>query len=304
MILAIWDQEGAGMDCVLTTLLSTAAVFMYPCKVTVFENFVSGTTIGDMIFGTRYSQLVRENTAYNIGGCQEKTIAKIVSEKYSRRLKKDSILEIIENGLYYIPQLCEINKTVFDYDFNYNMYKYIENAEEISDFTMICTENSENLSSPVILDTAIAVIVIIPISHRKFVKFLDRYRSILSKCYFIVMLPYYIPEGEITENLSTLNIPKNRTVILPCSESLEIHIRSGRVMDYVRKNINCSKVSDEYLLISRLKKAVQLIFECNSGGVSYQVQQLISMLDKRDYEKNKYKRLWPSYEKMNSDDFL
>lgn len=293
MLLAIWEQDDDGMDNVLITLLSSAAVFMYPCRVTVFENSVSGTMIGDMIFGTEYSQIMKESTVYNTGRNFEETVAKAASEKYERRIRQNYLLEVVDNGLYYIPQMCDINKTAFDYDFNDSLFTYIEEAEKISDFTMICTEKSQSLSSPVILDSADAVLVIMPLSHKRFVEFLDKYHSIVGKCFFIIMQPYYITKEELKKVFANLNLSKNKIIVLPCTENLEMHIRKGKIVDYVRNNIACSRVSTEYALISRLKKTVQLILGHNPNGLSYRIQQMSSLLDRRDYCRNKYKRVLP-----------
>lgn len=293
MLLAIWEQGDEGMDNVLITLLSSAAVFMYPCRITVFENSVSGTMIGDMIFGTEYSQIMRENTAYNTGRNFEETAAKAAAEKYERRIRQNCLLEVIDNALYYIPQPGDINKNAFDYDFYDSLFTYIEEAEKISDVTMICTERSQSLSSPIILDSAEVVLVIMPLSHKRFVEFLDKYHSIVGKSFFVFMQPYYISKEELKKVFANLNLSRNKIIVLPYTENLEIHIRKGKVVDYVRNNIACSRISAEYAFISKLKKTVQLILGNNPGGLSYRIQQMTSLLDKRDYCRNKYKRIVP-----------
>ncbi len=299
MVIAVWNHDESGKSSVFITLLSTAAACMYPsCKVTIFENSLSDPTIGDMIFGNRYSHTVKEDTFYNSGRNAEETVAKIVSEKFGRKVRRNSLLEIIDNSLFYIPQYRDINREAFNYYFNYNLYNYIEIAEDWGDFTIISTEKSENISSPEIIDISKTVLVMMPLSQRRSLEFLDKYNSVRNKCFFVYLVPYYVPIDEVRKAVANLRISGTRLIILPCTENLEIQIRRGRVMDYVRKNISCTRQSEEYVLISKLRRAVQLIIGTNYAGVSYRIQEATSMLGKRDYNNNKYKRLVPDGSEM------
>ena len=291
MLLAIWDQDGKGLDNVFVTMLSATAVYMHPCKITLMENSASDEMIGDMIFGNGYSEILRETTVYNTGRTVEETAARTLAEKYQRRIKKNHFLEVIENGLYYLPQPSDPNKKTFDYSFNNNLYTFIDESEEICDYTMICTEKEQCLSSPYILDQADMVLVIMSLSHRAFVEFLDKYHSIINKCMLIIMKPFYMDQLEVKKLFSNLGISKGRLVIVPCTESLEIHIQKGKVVDYIRNNINCSRGTSEYLLINRLKKIAHAVFGGNYYGLSYQAQQFNTLLTRRNYGEQSYKRL-------------
>ena len=292
MLIAIWEHGSKGKDNVLITLLASAAVFMYPCRVTLLENTTSPNMIGDMIFGNSYSELVREETVYNTGRNREETVARTAADRYERRIKKDILLEIVDNSMYYIPQMSDVNQTSFDYVFNDNLYEYLDMAEEMSDITMINTRMSQSLSTPTILDSADYVLVIMPPSHERFVEFMDQYHSVLGKCFFIIMEPYYLSK-EVKKSLVDLNIPKSKLIFLPCTEGLENHILRGKLVDYVKLYINCSKASPEYVLINRIKKTIQQVLGHNPSGTSFQIRQLSSILNSKDYENNKYKRIIP-----------
>ena len=292
MLIAIWEHGSKGKDNVLITLLASAAVFMYPCRVTLLENTTSQNMIGDMIFGNSYSELVREETVYNTGRNREETVAKTVADRYERRIKKDILLEIIDNSMYYIPQLSDVNQTSFDYIFNDNLYGYLEMAEEMSDITMINAKMSQSLSTPAILDTADYILIIMPPSPDRFVEFLDQYHSVLGKCFFVIMEPYYLSK-EVKRVLADLNIPKNKIIFLPCTDYLENHIVRGKVVDYVKSCINCSKASPEYTLISRVKKTIQLVMGHNPSGTSFRIRQLSSILNSKDFDGDRYKRIIP-----------
>lgn len=282
MLLAILEQGSTEMDNVLVTLLSSAIVSMYPVKVTLMENSSSKAMIGDLIFGNGYSKQVKENTIYNTGKNMEEKIAQYVSNRYDKKIKRSYLVEVVDNKLYYIPQLNRLNKIIFDYSFSENLYTYIEEADIISDITMISTRQSMNLSSPVILNDADIIVVRMPLSHKMFVEFLDKYHSIVYKCYFVCMPPDYVSKEEIKKAVSVCGVPKSQIIILPCTEKLEMHIQNGKVVDYVQNNIMCSRVSSEYLFISRLKKLIRLIVNNNVGGLSYQVHQIAAILGTRN----------------------
>ncbi|MGN0164667.1 MAG: hypothetical protein ACI39R_00650 [Lachnospiraceae bacterium] len=304
MLLAIWDQDDNGLDNVFATMLSTTAVHLHPCKITLMENSSSETMLGDMIFGKNYSQVMREHTVYSTGRNIEETAARTAADKYERRVKNKYFLEVIENGLYYIPQLNEPNKSAFDYSFYNKFYTFIEESQNLCDCTMVCTDKGQCLSSPYILDFANLVLVIMSLSHQKFVEFLDKYHSIVQKCLFVIMKPFYLDQTEIKKIFLGLKIPGNRIIIIPCTECLEAHIQKGKIVDYIKNNIDCQRGTSEYLLINRIKKTVQTVLGKNWGGISYQAQQISSLLNQRDYSEFRYKKLEYSFgnDKENTKD--
>lgn len=284
MIISVWNQEKDGYDSILASLLSVMAVYMYPCRIALMENS-NNTSMGDYLLGNTYSQSVREEGIYKTAKKPGTGVADHIAEKYMKNVVDDTFVEVINGGLYYVPQICDRTKESFEEFFRNEFGNILEKAGNQADFILVNTEKNGNYTSCEVLEKAEKIIVMIKGEYESFSAFIENYRSILDKCYFVVFAPDYVNRTDIRKVSTNLGIMKKRMFIMPYTP-LFLHYReTGNILDYLRKYINCNRNSSEYRFISRLKICVSELFSDGIIDISYQFRELMEALRRKNYGK-------------------
>jgi len=286
MIISVWNQENTDNSKVLTTLLAAHGAYAYPVRITVLENSMSDHLLGDMMLGNDYSDSLREEgarfTSKGAGG----SLIPFLESKYMKTGKSESLVEIVERGLYYIPQFNDGSKVAFDLDFYEKMFDYREQAARFSDHLLIATARQDNFTTMRIVEGADLVVVLLPPEEYALSRFLDNYRSIIKKCLFVCMVPSMnkCDERELSKKFDKRG---SSLLLLRYSNNFLLSKEEGRLIDYVRGNIYSEENTEDSNFIKGIAELSSKLFGRNNYGISFKSTRLGSLLQKRYYDKNK-----------------
>ncbi len=290
MIISVWNQEDQDNSRVFTTLLASIATLSYKRKVTIYENSMGDKLLGDMMLGNTYSERLKEEGAWVCSKGAGGTIVPYVQSKYLRSARSKNMVEIVCRHLYYIPQYNDGSKIVFDLNFYDKMYEYKEEAQKISDHIIIATAKEESFTTPRVLGTADRVVVLIPFNEDSISRFLDRYKSIKSRCILVQFVHEDMIRNKrrISKMMKGYGFSTSQYRILGFTDKLDYAIRKGNVIDYIRDCIeNRDKNPEELPFINSLQKLCIDVFGRKELGLAIRSTTIHDVLKKRDPDTEK-----------------
>ena len=282
MIISVWNQEKNDKSKILTTLLAAHGAYAYPCRITVIENSMSDYLLGDMMLGNDYSETLREEGARLSSKGAGGSLIPFIESKYLKAGKGSSMVEIVERGIYYIPQFNDGNPAVFDLDFYERMFDYREQAARYSDHLLVATARQDNRTTMRIVEGADMIVVLLPPEEFALVRFIDSYRSIIGKCIFVCMVPSGINRAEERRLRKNFELRGSRLFLLRYSQNFIMSKEDGRLIDYIRNNISIENGSEDSAFIKGISELSAMLFGKNNYGISYKSTQLGSFLHKRN----------------------
>jgi hypothetical protein len=288
MIVSIWNHNGEDMSSAFQAALSLAAVLSLPCSVIMLESVSGNTVLGDVLIDANYSSQLREETVYRTMTSYGDGLADYVSGKYNKKIKGINAVEILRESLYYLPQFAYEKSDVYDRLLCCDIYSYILEAEQIADYTVINTARAESMASVEVIDTSEKVIIILGPDYLSFSMFMDKYRSIMSKCYFVVFAKKGTFENDIKWIYSRLGIRSDRFFIIPYTNEFISYARSGNICEYFQMFWDCNRYCAEFKLMNGFKKLSEVIFGRGYEGINLRATELTNIIQrKRAYYKNK-----------------
>ncbi|MDE7299822.1 MAG: hypothetical protein K2N94_13540, partial [Lachnospiraceae bacterium] len=154
MKIAHWSNcRNSGVTSNLAAI-SVTGVLAYPIKITIFENHYNVSGISRYLFPKCISGKVAEDPYY-FG--QESPAAWRGSRKACRRLGDYKAVEVLQNGLFYVPILSK-NPDTFDYEFHCGVLPVLERFHTEDELAFIDTGKENNISSKTILGEADIVV--------------------------------------------------------------------------------------------------------------------------------------------------
>lgn len=263
MKIAFWSN--ANQKCGVTANLaaiSVASVMRFPYTILALENRLCHNNLGQAYLGTPCVEMLREvGTNYYDGGGIEGLLRRIYRGDYQSNIIPNYRKEIIPNHLYYIPQSRVIHSEIFDYEFNYDIYKLLQLIEECSDICFIDTVCRSNLSSKTILDQADLIVVNLCQDPMILEDFFLNYSSLLSKAVFLVG-NYNAHSHYSCRRISiTYDIPMENFAIIPYNENYCNAFYHGSVVEFISSNYICNKDNPNFFFIKSVKKATQMIMK-------------------------------------------
>ena len=285
MIISVWNQDDRDLSKAFTTLLASVATLLYPTKITVLENSMSGRLIGDMMLGNTYSEELREDGARFYEKGAGGSIVPYIESRYLKSGRMKNLVEIVERGLYYIPQYNDGSKVVFDLDFYDRMFEYKEQAQKISDHLIIATARNDSFTTPHVLEAADKVVVLIPFNALNISRFLDNYRSIRSKCIMVYLIHEDLIKNRENANrlMRNYGFRKNEYYIIGYTDQMEYSEVRGKILDYIRENLE-HRHPEEQAFLNSLRRLCEEIFGKKELGMGYRSSTINDVLKKRDPE--------------------
>lgn len=266
MIVSFWSNyEKSGVTTNLSAI-SAAISLLYPEKITLVSNHFEKRSLGYMLLGKGYDDLLHESLKYNNYGNNSFYLRKLLTFNHFALLNGGAY-EGMENGLYYYFQgrrfcnpILEINQFNF---FN----EIVDYLNGISDFVFIDLQSQESLSSLQLLELSDLVVVNFRQDETLIRNFFKRYSSIAGKCFFIIS-SYNEKGAYLKRNLvRDYRIHPERIAILPFNPEFVCGFDDGRIIPYVCNYLNCGKKSRQYRFIWFLRYAAELLMK-NLNNIS------------------------------------
>ena len=264
-VISVWNRENEAHDFsrVLSVLIATIGVISYPYRISIMENSMSDCMMGDLMFTGSYSKMLREECFYSVSPGRYNPMVEHISSRYFKKTH-ENLVEIRENKIYYITQLHDTAREVYNMFLNDNITQYERQAEKLSDAFIIATEYKNNITSMRILDDADRVAVILPVNAYKLERFLDDYASLKEKCIYVFVIKNSLDYQESEVIREKFYRIKRRIIFLHLTDELEEAINNGRLMDYVNECYPASRYSTERNLIYEIEKLIEFVF--SRGG--------------------------------------
>jgi hypothetical protein len=286
MIVSIWNHNGEDMSSAFQAALSLTAVCTMPCSIIMLESVANSKVLGDVLLDVNYSNQLKEDTVYRTLTNYGDGLADYVSSRYNKRIKGINAIEIIRESLYYLPQFLYQKSDVYDRLLCCDIYSYMLEAEQIADYTVINAARAESMASVEVIDAADKVIILIGPNYLDCSAFMDMYRSILSKCYFVVFAQKGTFENDINWLYSKLGIKPDRFFALPYTNEFTRCVQAGTILEYFQQFWNCNKYSSEFKLMNGFKNLSEVIFGRGYEGINLRAAELTNIIQRKQSTHN------------------
>jgi hypothetical protein len=281
MIVSIWNHNGEDMSSAFQAALSLTAVCIMPCSIIMLESVAGNKVLGDILLDANYSNQLKEEGVYRTMTNYGDGLADYVSSKYNKRIKGINAVEILRESLYYLPQFSYEKTEVYDRLLCCDIYSYMLEAEQIADYTVINTARAESMASVEIIDAADKVIILIGPNYFEFSAFMDKYRSIMSKCFFVVFAKKGSFENNVKWLYSKLGIKPDKFFIIPYTNEFVRYAQAGNMSEYFHLFWDCNRYSAEFKLLNGFKNLSEVIFGRGYEGINLRAAELTSIIQRK-----------------------
>lgn len=236
--------------------VSVASAIRYPYSIITMENRLCAHNLGRAYNGgTRACVLDEVGTNYYDGSGMEGLLRKIYRGDARSTVLRSYLKEIIHKHLYYIPQSRILLSEIFDYELDHCMEHLFHMIDDNAELCFIDTASNNNLSTKLILNESDLIVVNLCQKSSVLDDFFLHYSALLSKSIFIIS--NYNPHSIYTIKQITrlYQVPTENLIPIPVNERYQDAYLSGRVYEYISRNMSCSKENPNFYFIQSVKKA-------------------------------------------------
>ena len=261
MKVAYWSNCRASGVTSNLTAIGVAGVLAYPSlKITIFENHYNPNGIPNILFPKCLAKrTAEENYSYLGGGKMEPPFLR-GRKKMFFRFGDYTAVEVIKNGLYYVPVLSE-NPDLFDYEFNCSMVPMLEKFQAEDKIAFIDTGRKNNISSNVILDSADLVVVTLRHNLQNIKNCFNNYSSFIPKAFFIIGNYDRKSCVNLRRILSEFHFKREQIGVIPHLDEFEWAANSGRIIEFLASRFDQSLGGEEGYFIQELKRTTFLMMQ-------------------------------------------
>ncbi len=260
MVVSFWSNYAKSGVTTNISAISAAFSLLYPKKITLLSNHFEKRSLGYMLLGKGYDDLLHESLKYDNYGNKNFYLRKLLSYNNFSVLNGCSY-DGLENGLYYYLQVKRYCSQIYEinqFDFINETVDYLN---QLSDYVFIDLQSQESLSSLQLLEASDLIVVNFRQDETLIRNFFKRYSSIAGKCFFIIS-SYNEKGAYLKRNLvRDYRIHPERVAVLPYNPEFVCGFDDGRIVPYVCNYLNCGKKSRQYRYIWFLRYAAELLMK-------------------------------------------
>lgn len=266
MKVVFWSNYANSAVTTNLTVLSASVSLMYPGKLTLLSNHFASRSLGYMLLGKTYDNLLRDSIKYENYGDNRFYLRKLLSHNNFTILNGGSY-DGLENGLYYYIQEHQYSSLIHEIN-QYNFFNdLVGRLEKVSDYVFIDLQSQGSLNTLQLLEIADLVVVNLRQDETIIRNFFKRYGSLVGKCFFVI--GNYRENGKYLKRnfIRDYRIHPERVAVIPHIRELDCAFDDGRILPYICSNFNCGKKSRQYKNMWYVKYAAGLLIK-NISNIS------------------------------------
>ncbi len=237
--------------------ISVTGVLAYPIKITIFENHYNVRGISRCLFPKCTAGKVAEEPYY-FG--RETDVSGKNGLKAIRKLGDYRAVEVLQNGLYYVPILSK-NPDAFDYEFHCSVLPVLKRFRTGDELAFIDTGRENNISSKTILGESDIVVVTLRQDMQEIQNFFQNYSSLIPRAFFII--GNYDRRSSVTVKsiLSEFNFRRDQLGVIPHLDEFAWAADSGRLIEFISARFESNNSDEERYFMQELKKTTFLLLQ-------------------------------------------
>lgn len=166
---------------------------------------------------------------------------------------------IFSDCLYYIPNDNKMNQEIFEQIIDQHILTILEASERFADLIFIDTESSNNLSTQLILHEADIIVVNISQDTNILHKFFRDYKSILSKCLFLINNYDEKSHLNLKKISKIYKIDKSNITVIPYNHDYKDALMRGSLISFIIQNYNSMINNENAKFVSAIVRATTMI---------------------------------------------
>lgn len=240
--------------------ISTMLALAYPSRIVMLENHYGPNSLNSGFYGKERREYSNTREEYLL---QPKGLDRLFRNNIERSTWDDvienSLLEVIQNRLYYLPQGRFLNHLAYEYAFHSEIHKLISELNQYADYVFLDTMCGNNLSTKLILEQADLVVVQLSQEFHVLEEFFENYSSLCNKAVFLINNYKSNSIYSVRYITNRYHIPKNSITPITFNMQLSEAYLQGFLISFLSNNFRVNAEHENYRIICELKRAVQII---------------------------------------------
>ncbi len=275
-LIAFWSNFGQSGVSSNTVGISIALSLLSEYSSVILANHYDNHFLGHALLGREYDRFLKEESNYFVNG-DTTNFYKNTMHRMNKSVQGNCAVEIIDDGLYYIPQSRIYADDVFELEFQKNMNETFKKMNSMFDCTFIDTKSQQNISTKDILDCSDIVVVCLRQEWKIISDFFKKYMSILHKCVFIISA-YHRNAPAIRKRIEKeYDIPSELISVVPFNFYFNAAMKDGTVRDFIAENMKCKRTDTNYYFMRNLKNTTEMLSE--------KIKNVQNQAERKKYEK-------------------
>ncbi len=263
MNIALWScLKQKGCVTTSTALMSVYGSFLESGRCVLLENHYGVRNLGSVLITPEQQSVVRESSTYFSKYGIEHVMKQLYAGEDGRKALHETMVPLLYQGMYYLPQSCVVNREVFQYNFQEVEKSLFQCLRQFAANVYIDLESYGNPSTLRILQDASTQVVICmdqDINHWE--KLFSAYQPLTRRAFFI--LGGYIPEyrWNMTEIRKRFRIPVERIGAIPYNLELEQAMETGRLLQFVNRTSRGKRSRENAYFVRKTKECALRLHE-------------------------------------------